>query len=608
MNDNYTKNELRKLLNRFGSEDKAVLIQIPQVSSSCLDQKTAKNRGYFAYPPTGLLYLSKILRNIGIQTKIIDLNYYVLEYVQNSSSDINTYWRNLILNEVGILGNPMILISNMFDLTTQNFIDTCKYIRSNRPDLLLVAGGVSATANRDSLLSEEVVDIVISYEGELALEYFIQFYRKATNDLPFNVSFRDSKGKIIHTPFEPNGNLDLDIRSEYELIPIKKYCRVGSISNLSRLNGRNIPFATVQSRRGCRGRCTFCGVRNFSGKNVRVGSVKRVVTEMLFLYKNYGIRFFDWLDDDLLFDEKEAIALFNEIGEKMPDISWAANNGLVLASITPELMNSMAYSGCIGFKVGLESGNPKILKEMKKPVTLDKFFSFSQMAQAYPQMHISVCFILGIPGETFGQLLDTFLAALKGQLDWNNFYLYQPIKNTELFDVYFQNQSENRKKTKSAFNVNPVRGGAFKNQFGKIESGYDVFEIDPTTEPERDQLNEIWFTFNTIVNFLNLPAFFTDSEIRLQNAIRWFAELSMAYPDDPLMLCVLYFLKKRAGNNRVGDLANLKDLALQLINRSAYWKERDKQFNYSAFLDNTIPDFDNKLLRIKEYQKPLGAL
>ena len=75
----------------------------------------------------------------------------------------------------------------------------------------------------------------------------------------------------------------------------------------------NIP--STDNRRGCRARCSFCGVRNFNGKSVRVRDNKGVVDEMVKLRTEHGVRHFDWLDDDLLYDRDGIVELFDMIAD-----------------------------------------------------------------------------------------------------------------------------------------------------------------------------------------------------------------------------------------------------------------------------------------------------
>jgi hypothetical protein len=257
----------------------------------------------------------------------------------------------------------------------------------------------------------------------------------------------------------------------------------------------------------------------------------------------------------------------------------------------------MQRSHCIGYKIGLESGNPDVLKAIHKPANLDTFFAFARLAEDYPSMLVAVNFIMGFPGERFHQMLDSFRVSVKARLDWQNFYVYQHLKNTELYKavggVSGGVVETEHGKDGQHVSFNPVRGGQFrKADAGRLAEGYEIFELDRTIEPTRAQLREIWFAFNTVANFLMMPALDTPSEVRLRQAVRWMEALQHAYPEDALMACTLYALEQRLGDKDAGALAGLKDAARAKLARSDYWRRRDRAFGFSAFLDNGRPDVD----------------
>jgi hypothetical protein len=427
--------------------------------------------------------------------------------------------------------------------------------------------------------------------------------------MPINITFRAEDGMTLRTEHMTGGEVDIDLRPQYSKVPTGHYHEIGSLSNFSRMIGTDIPFATVISRRGCRAHCSFCGVRNFNGKSVRVRQVDGVVDEMVFLREQFGVRHFDWLDDDLLYDRDGAVRLFRQIAERLPDVSWASNNGLIAAAVTPEILEAMRDSHCVGYKIGLESGNPEVLRRIHKPTSLDKFFGFADLSQGYPEMFAAINFIMGFPGETFGQMRDSMKAALWGRCDWNNFYFYQHLKNTEMYLTHgamnwSADDMSGGENQKHVINLNPVRGGGFREyKFdGEWLTAYDVIEHDPAHVPTREQLKEIWFTFNTVVNFLRMPALFTKQQARLDNAILWIEALQEAYPQDPMMPCLLAHLYLRRDGGDSSRRRAASDRAWKNLAPSDYWKARDCQFHFTAFLDGEIPPVD---ARFHRYLRPV---
>jgi len=586
---------LSAFLSSYNFEEGAVLINIPQVPAHLLEGEVARRRGYFAYPPQGLLYLAATLRSLNVKARIVDLNFVVLKEAQRDQADLTQSWQDALATALTDFRAPLVCVSFMFDTTFPYFQEVCRFIKNRTPGACIAAGGVSATVDVERILHERLADCVFSHEGEAALRSFYRYVRGETKDLPVNLSFTNGNGSICRLPEVCGGDVDIDIREEYSLIPLEEYRKVGCLSNFSRMAGADVPFATILTRRGCRGNCTFCGVRSFSGKGVRVRRVEGIIDEMEFLYSRYGVRHFDFNDDDLLFDEKAALDLFKRMHERLPGISWAANNGLVVTAVSRELMGKIEKSGCIGFKIGLETGNEELLKKTRKPITLKKFFEFAEMARSFPSLFIAVNFIMGIPEETFGMMLDSFSAALRGGFDWNNFYMYQHLKCTDLYMANEQPETASANDAQDTA-LNPVRAGAFKNYQIREDSysGYDIINFNKDLMPDKGQLAEIWFTFNHISNFLCLPALRMSSEIRLRQMVRWLEVLADAYPDNAAMPCLLYYLKKRLGQDTTSRLDAVRQEAAARFDRSDYWRYRDHQFHFSAFLDDTIPQVDER--------------
>ena len=594
------KTVLDNRLRQFEFEESAVFIQVPQVPPASVQAKIAQDRGYFCYPPQALFYISATLENMSIPTRLLDLNFIVLKEAQNPIGAPDQAWRTALDKALACFQKPVVGVSFMFDATFPQLEQVCQHIKKNYPELCLLVGGVAATADPEKILQAHLADFVIVNEAEEPLTHLYAYLRKQRSDLPGNIFFLDNAGLVVHTPVKPGGPVDLDIRREFHKLPVAEYHQAGSLNNFSRMRGNQIPYATISSRRGCRGHCTFCAVRNFSGKGVRKRPVQSVVDEMVYLHDRFGIRHFDWLDDDLLFDPAAALTLFREIGHCLPNITWGAHNGLIAGSVTPEILTAMEQSGCLGFGVGLESGNPQMLRKIRKPATISGFIQYSRLVKEFPRLLYLVNFIIGLPEESFGQMLDSFRLSLRARLDWTNFFTYQPLKNTEASLASggwsSDRPDENLTQYGTTLNFNPIRSGSFTHiRSDGIKTGLDIFDQDAGAYPNSEQCKEIWFTFNSITNFIRMPALTTSSEPRIRNAIRWLAALGSAYTDNPAIDCVLYYLKNRLNDGLMTDLSSLREKTLSKFQASSYWRRRDEQFHFSDLLAGKIPQGDRRL-------------
>jgi hypothetical protein len=115
-------------------------------------------------------------------------------------------------------------------------------------------------------------------------------------------------------------------------------------------------------------------------------------------------------------------------------------------------------------------------------------------------------------------------------------------------------------------------GGKLENS-GKLFIGSDIFNIPENSVPSREQMGQIWFTFNLVRNFIQNKNLKPDGIP--EKFINWARVLEERYPSHPYINFSLYLAnslienKKEAENQYIKTLENLKD---------EYWKEKFDQF------------------------------
>lgn len=575
--------QLRQIL---PSNNRLLLIQIPQVILGSFNREIALARGYYAFPPTGLQYLFEAIKHRGLDVRILDLNYELLKRVFEDPDFDHNDWPILLEKEMDDFDPGIVGVSCLFDMAIGPMVEVLERAR-RRGQSVVIAGGVIATYEWKSLLSRSLAHFVVRGEGENKLNFLLDKLLlqdsgcAAVPGILFNDGvLRESRG--APDVVMAHGNL-ID---SYALVPIETYKEYGSLNPYSRqTDALGYPFAAIQFSRGCRAECTFCSVRDFMGKGVRCRSVDDVMAEIEFLYYGKGVRHFEWLDDDLLFYRHEIKELFRRIIDKGLDIRWSANNGLIASSIDEEMLDLIQRSGCIGFKIGIETGNEEMLRKVKKPGKHNKFLNFSRMLKSYPRPFVGGNFIVGLPGETFGQMMDSFRFAIEMELDWAAFTVCQVIRGASAFSdsgEYFEHQM----KTDGANTANfiPVRESAtgLVNTDARVKHNMDVFSLPHGEIPSPDQIKEIWFAFNIIVNYVCNKNLRPDGDPR--KFIAWVETARRAYPSNPYMLLFL----------AVGHRLSVNDITAQELLHSArlcadsdYWRDR-----FAAFrLDTLLNDF-----------------
>ena len=378
---------------------------------------------------------------------------------------------------------------------------------------------------------------------------------------------------------------DFKLDRYYDEINIIGYNKYGGMGPFSRFVenrlGSQQPYSALLSKRGCRAHCSFCTVRSFNGKGLRLREINGVLDEIQYLY-NKGIRYIEWLDDDLLYDEKYMLELFSEMKSRFPELVWTASNGLIGTAITEPLMKEMAESGLVAFKIGVESGNSEVIKNIRKPTTLWRLLDKAELIRCYPDIFFSANFIVGFPEETFGQMYDSFTFARKLECDWSSFYVCQPLKGTDLFSS-FQHLMDPRTNDETyTKTINPGRSAA-RGEFsysekGKItkgiKAGWQIFDLELSRTFSAEEHNEIWFTFNLVANFLDNPCY--KSAVLTKKLICWLESISSAYPYDASMCAALAHSYKLIGEEEKKE--EFKKRTIEIIRDSKYWRSRFEAF------------------------------
>jgi tRNA A37 methylthiotransferase MiaB len=559
-----------------------LMIQIPQVILDSFNRDIALKRGYYNFPPTGLQYLFEAVKDRDLEIEILDLNFELLKRIHQDPDFHHDQWPEILEEKLAEFRPSMVGVSCLFDAGIAPMLKSLEIIRE-QTDAIVIAGGVIATYETKNLLTDGGCHFVIAGEGENKLNFLLDHLsggNKGTMATP-GIYFW-TRGEE-HESVGASDIVDIrgDLIDSYQKVPIEEYYKYGSLNPFTRM--RDAPYAPLQFARGCRAMCTFCAVRDFMGKGVRHRPVEDVLAEMTFLVEKRGVHHFEWLDDDPAYYRDEFKQILREITARDWDICWFSNNGVIASTIDEELLQLMCDSNSIGFKVGIESGNPDMLKKVKKPATHDKFRKLSEMLKNFPELFVGGNIIVGLPEEKFFQMMDSFKFMLETDYDWAAVTMCQSIRGATAFSdsgEYFESQM----KTKGGNVVNfiPVRDSS-KGRINADDSvlrGLDVFRVDPESEPSADQVREVWFAFNVICNYVFNKNLMSGG--RADKFIYWVENAQKGYPTNPYMclfLSLAYILR--------GDPGKAAELRAQAIeySQSEYWRERFEAFGLDSIID-----------------------
>ena len=580
---------LIKKIRPLKKEIKKILFIRPlEVHETKLDIKIAFNKRCYMYPPYGLGILNSILKKNNFNSKILDLHFEILQFIQNNPNaeieDLTNKWR-LSLNKLLKDFNPdLVALSCTFTMNHENMIEVFRDVKEFDKSIITVAGGVHVS-NATKLVLKDCndIDVANTHEGEKSFLNFIKFVNGDREIELSQISFlQNNKYYIIDNKTYPDGG-DLNHIPDFDGLDLSKLTDLGEIGTFRSWRPKNAKGSAILANKGCRARCSFCSVRNFNGKGVRVKSIETIISEVKGLKENYGISHITWLDDDLFYDVDRTLNLYNEIVKQNLNITWDASNGIIASAAVahPELISAAEESGCIGAYFGIESGNDKILADIHKPSGVKHYLKLGPLMNKHPKIFTRGFLMIGFPNENLSQIQDTINVAQKMSLDWYTVQLLTPLPNTEIYDQMVE------------------AGKAKKNELNLDGDGFTMFSIRESERqrkieeknkrtnndyinllnsnkdyiPSQKELNDLWFLTDYEINYK--PIFTQKNIDKLHKLEIFLTDVSDRMTrHNPLSNYFLSIVKDKLGKKE--ESIKRKKIALNNIEKSDYWEKRFK--------------------------------
>ncbi|HYL50274.1 MAG TPA: hopanoid biosynthesis associated radical SAM protein HpnJ [Stellaceae bacterium] len=276
-----------------------------------------------------------------------------------------------------------------------NDVKVAQAMRDQNPNLKVGFVGAKVAVEPDeSLKASTAIDFVGRNEFDFTIK---EIAEGRAWDRVDGLSYRNDAGAIVHNPERATlENMDAlpfvtevykrDLRIEDYFIGYLKH-----------------PYVSLYTGRGCKSRCTFClWPQTVGGHRYRVRSVDHVVEEIR-LAKHYfpQVREFFFDDDTFTDNLPRAEAIAKELGKL--GVTWSCN---AKANVPRDTLKVLKDNGLRLLLVGYESGNQKILHNIKKGMLIDVAKRFTKDCHDVG-VTIHGTFILGLPGETRETIEET---------------------------------------------------------------------------------------------------------------------------------------------------------------------------------------------------------
>ncbi len=295
-------------------------------------------------------------------------------------------------------------------------------LKAANPNLMagLIGAKVAVEADQ-SLRAAPAVDFVARNEFDLTIKEVAE--GRAPRDVK-GLSYRNEAGVIVH-------NTDRAVLENMDELPFVTpiYKRDLVIEDYF-IGYLKHPYISLYTGRGCKSRCTFClWPQTVGGHRYRTRSVGHVIEEMRWAQRAFPqVKEFFFDDDTFTDDLPRAEAIAKELGKL--GITWSCN---AKANVPRATLKVLAENGLRLLLVGYESGNQKILHNIKKGMLVDVARRFTKDCH---ELGITIhgTFILGLPGETKETIEETIRFATEINPHTIQVSLAAPYPGTFLYE------------------------------------------------------------------------------------------------------------------------------------------------------------------------------
>lgn len=313
--------------------------------------------------------------------------------------------------------------------STPGFPGDCKLaeaMKAANPAVKIAFVGPHVTVLPEAVLRDcRAIDFIVRREFDYATVEFAE--GKPLSEI-LGISYRQN-GRVVHNPDRPPvSDLDVlpDVTDVYHRdLDVRRY-------NVPFLLH---PFVSLYTTRGCPAQCTFClWPQTLSGHPWRKRSSDAVAREMA-KAKEYWPYVKEFFFDDDTFNIQKARTI--ELCEKLKPLglTWSCTSRV---TTDYETLKAMRDAGCRLLIVGYESGNPQVLKNIKKGATVERAREFTRDCHRLGLL-IHGDFILGLPGETRETIRETIRFAKQLDVETIQVSLAHAYPGTELYDFAAKN-------------------------------------------------------------------------------------------------------------------------------------------------------------------------
>jgi anaerobic magnesium-protoporphyrin IX monomethyl ester cyclase len=297
-------------------------------------------------------------------------------------------------------------------------------IKKAKPEIIIIVGGPHVT-----LFPEDFQDLQVDYlvcgDGEIPMTELLNSLARGNRSVDIKGVCHLSVSKCIKKE-------KADVINDLDLIgpPDLQDFDYTLYRPPSHVLGRNV-IHTMTSR-GCPFSCSFCAAAEVMGRKMRYRSIDSILSEL----KSYEASGFDsimFYDDIFTINKARVVELCRRMIKQKINLKWICwsrtNTCLDL-----DMLRIMKDAGCYLIVFGCESIHEKTLSLLKKGLTFKDHVHALELCRKV-KIDTYASFMIGLPGETKNDILQTIDFACKSSLLFSVFMIFEPFQGTPIYEV-----------------------------------------------------------------------------------------------------------------------------------------------------------------------------
>lgn len=434
--------------------------------------------------PMGLLSLAAWVDQHGHQSAIHDCyafpgeDHLIYEYIQNEQPEY-----------IG------------FSTTTSSFPDGLRIaqeVKQIAPQIKVVFGGVHISALREKILQDyTIIDYAVVGEGELALQELMN--GKEPADIG-GLIYREN-GQVLFKGFRKD-------MAEMDELPFPAYEKLKGFPEAYQLPIFSYPKApntTIITSRGCPYTCSYCD-RSVFRRSYRSNSPQYMVDILQHLQDKFNIKHVNIYDDTFTL-QRERVMDFCDLKIKS-GLKTTFNCAARSEQVDFEMLKTMKKAGCWMISLGIETGDPDLLKKhrsyLPKDNVQDPLGDIREKIKLIKKAGIRVkgLFMMGLPGETESSIDKSMEYVFSLPLDEFNLAKLTPFPGAPMYSTIHQHGTfEENWELMNALNFVFVPTGLNQD---KLEKRYREFYRRYFTRPKilLNYASMIWKSPHSWLRFL----------------------------------------------------------------------------------------------------------